>query len=215
VVIEFPTFEQAVACFESPEYQEAAALRRNGGGVVGDVIGGGGDATTGAGGRRAPAAVTRGPDAPRQRLQLQLQHDRRRGTSVKWSERFATGVAYIDEQHRLLFQMSETYRDAVTHREGERTYGFVLEWFEQYSRAHFGQEEECMERYRCPAAAANKEAHAAFSAAIAGFQQRFSRDGFDPADAQRLVDFVDHWLASHIARIDTQLKPCVDGVEGC
>ena len=26
VVIEFPTLEQAVACFESPEYQEAAAF---------------------------------------------------------------------------------------------------------------------------------------------------------------------------------------------
>ena len=28
VVIEFPTFEEAVACFESKEYQEAAAFRR-------------------------------------------------------------------------------------------------------------------------------------------------------------------------------------------
>ena len=34
VVIEFPTLEQAVACFESPEYQAAAAFRRDGGGTV-------------------------------------------------------------------------------------------------------------------------------------------------------------------------------------
>jgi uncharacterized protein (DUF1330 family) len=38
VVIEFPTFEQGVACFESPEYQEASAFRRAGGGVVENVI---------------------------------------------------------------------------------------------------------------------------------------------------------------------------------
>ena len=31
VVIEFPTFEQAVTCFESPEYQEASVFRREGG----------------------------------------------------------------------------------------------------------------------------------------------------------------------------------------
>ena len=31
VVIEFPTFEQGVACFESPEYQEASVFRRAGG----------------------------------------------------------------------------------------------------------------------------------------------------------------------------------------
>lgn len=45
IVIEFPTFEQAVACFESQEYQEAAAFRKAGGGIVENVIVEGGDAT--------------------------------------------------------------------------------------------------------------------------------------------------------------------------
>src|SRR5262245_28836474 len=45
IVIEFPTFEQAVACFESEEYREAAAFRRGGAGVVENVIAKGGDAT--------------------------------------------------------------------------------------------------------------------------------------------------------------------------
>ena len=45
VVIEFATLEQGVKCFESPEYQEAAAFRRNGGGVVENVIVEGGEAT--------------------------------------------------------------------------------------------------------------------------------------------------------------------------
>ena len=45
VVIEFPTMEQAVACFESDAYQDAASLRRAGGGVVENVIVEGGDAT--------------------------------------------------------------------------------------------------------------------------------------------------------------------------
>jgi uncharacterized protein (DUF1330 family) len=45
VVIEFPSLEQGVKCFESPEYQEAAQFRRNGGGVVENVIVEGGDAT--------------------------------------------------------------------------------------------------------------------------------------------------------------------------
>src|SRR4051794_749289 len=45
VVIEFPTLEEAVACFESADYQEAAAFRRHGGGVVQNVIVEGGDTT--------------------------------------------------------------------------------------------------------------------------------------------------------------------------
>jgi uncharacterized protein (DUF1330 family) len=44
VVIEFPTLEQAVACFESPEYQQASVFRRAAG-IVENVIVEGGDAT--------------------------------------------------------------------------------------------------------------------------------------------------------------------------
>jgi uncharacterized protein (DUF1330 family) len=46
VVIEFPTLEQGVACFDSPEYQGAAAFRRrDGAGEVETVMVEGGDAT--------------------------------------------------------------------------------------------------------------------------------------------------------------------------
>ena len=45
VVIEFPTLAAGVACFESPEYTQAAAYRRAGAGVVENVIVESGDAT--------------------------------------------------------------------------------------------------------------------------------------------------------------------------
>jgi uncharacterized protein (DUF1330 family) len=45
IVVEFPSFEQGVACFSSDEYQEAAAFRRADGGEVEIVMVDGGDAT--------------------------------------------------------------------------------------------------------------------------------------------------------------------------
>ncbi|MBV9064557.1 MAG: DUF1330 domain-containing protein, partial [Methylobacteriaceae bacterium] len=45
VVIEFPTFEQGVACFTSKEYEEAAAFRRSGAGEVETIVVEGGEAT--------------------------------------------------------------------------------------------------------------------------------------------------------------------------
>jgi uncharacterized protein (DUF1330 family) len=45
VVIEFPTFEQGVACFTSREYNEAATFRRSGAGEVETIMVDGGDAT--------------------------------------------------------------------------------------------------------------------------------------------------------------------------
>ena len=45
VVIEFPSMDQAIACHDTPEYQEAAAFRRGGAGEVELVVVEGGDAT--------------------------------------------------------------------------------------------------------------------------------------------------------------------------
>lgn len=45
VVIEFPTMEQAIACHDSPEYQEASTFRKSGAGEVELVIVEAGDAT--------------------------------------------------------------------------------------------------------------------------------------------------------------------------
>ena len=45
IVIEFPTMEAAIACFESDAYREASAFRRGGAGIVENVIVEGGDAT--------------------------------------------------------------------------------------------------------------------------------------------------------------------------
>ena len=45
VVIEFPSFEQGVACFQSDEYEQAAAFRRSGAGEVETIMVDAGDAT--------------------------------------------------------------------------------------------------------------------------------------------------------------------------
>ncbi len=46
VVIEFPSLQAGVACFQSPEYTHAASHRRGGAGLVENVIVESGDATT-------------------------------------------------------------------------------------------------------------------------------------------------------------------------
>lgn len=61
VVVEFPTFEQAVACFNSPGYQAAAAFRRkDGAGEVENVIVAGGEAAP----RGAGSPIAEGKAVP-------------------------------------------------------------------------------------------------------------------------------------------------------
>jgi hemerythrin len=129
---------------------------------------------------------------------------------VKWSERYATGIQQLDEQHKMLFRMSEDYRASLDEQRGERLFSLMLDSLTAYATAHFGMEQNCMFRYQCPAAQANGEAHLQFIEVLGWFRRRHAENGFKAEEAQRLVEFVDEWLANHIGRIDVQLKPCVE-----
>lgn len=129
---------------------------------------------------------------------------------MKWSEAFATGIPRIDEQHQMLFRMSEDYRIALDEGTGERVYSLFLRALKLYATSHFSYEEGCMDRCRCPAAQSNKEAHAGFIAFVKRFDERYDAEGFLPADAQSLTEALDRWLADHIGRIDIQLRGCDD-----
>ena len=129
---------------------------------------------------------------------------------MRWSEEYATGVERIDDQHKMLFKYAEDFRAALDEERGEHVYGVLLQSLGVYARSHFGFEEKCMDRYRCPVAQQNREAHVKFAEVLSGFQQRYAVSGFDRADARNLVDTLDQWLADHIGRIDVHLKQCVE-----
>lgn len=130
---------------------------------------------------------------------------------MKWSENFATGIAEVDEQHKMIFNMTEDFRITLDDGQGERSYGLFLDFLGRYCRGHFDFEEHCMEEYRCPVARQNKDAHVKFNGVIAGFGQRYTAHGYRVDDARELLDSVDEWLSNHICRVDVHLKECVKG----
>ena len=129
---------------------------------------------------------------------------------MKWSEEYATGVQRVDDDHKMIFQMAEDFRAALEEGKGSTVYSVLLDSLSIYCRGHFGFEEQCMNEYRCPVAQKNKAAHAEFLEILSGFQKRYAVSGYDPADARKLVDTVDQWLADHICGIDIHLKRCVN-----
>ena len=128
---------------------------------------------------------------------------------MKWSDEFATGIARLDEQHKMIFTMADDFRTALDAGRGERVYSALLHALDVYIGAHFGFEEGCMEQYRCPVARRNKDAHVRFAKVLAGFRERNTASGFQRTEARRLVDTLDKWLSSHICRIDVRLKDLV------
>ena len=78
-----------------------------------------------------------------------------------------------------------------------------LRW-KRYSRAVLD-----MVQHRWPVAEKNKNDHAKLMETLSGSHQRYNASGYNYAEASRLVDTLEQWLADHICRLDMHLKKCV------
>lgn len=126
-----------------------------------------------------------------------------------WNETFATGIESIDRQHKMLFQATSDFRDALDEGRGDQTYAGLLDFLDRYCRAHFDNENRCMERYRCPIAQRNRDAHANFVKVLGEFKRRHTEGGYSAENARRMIDTLDAWLVNHICTIDVQLREAV------
>ncbi len=124
---------------------------------------------------------------------------------MKWTEKYATGIAEIDEQHKTLFLSCDSFREALENKCSAVTYEGFLNYLQLYVEIHFGFEEECMFARNCPSACDNQDEHKLFTKVIEKEAQHFEEKGFDPKRAGRLLEFIDRWLDSHILRVDVKL----------
>ena len=129
--------------------------------------------------------------------------------AILWNETMATGVAKVDQQHQMLFLKLDGLLTAMRQGKAKEEVEKMLAWLGQYAAQHFAHEEGCMNAHHCPAAAANKAAHAEFVRVFGDFQARFKRDGATTTLVLEVEKSLAAWVEQHIRRIDVQLGPCV------
>ena len=134
---------------------------------------------------------------------------------VQWTEEFTTGSSTLDFQHQTLIDNINRLEAmlAICHPTwGDYEAMFeVVDFLEFYADAHFMAEEQCMEAYRCPAHAKNKQAHADFLSFFAEFKAHNKLKGFPRETVVKLHAIASRWITEHILRVDAQLKPCMKG----
>lgn len=126
-----------------------------------------------------------------------------------WDESFATGVAEIDEAHKMMFVWVNQLADAMRSGSGGGEVLRLLDLLENYASRHFAHEEGCMHEWRCPAANANKQAHAEFVAYVAKLKQECRTEGVTTPRVLELQRALGTWLRNHIMKVDVTLRDCV------
>lgn len=128
---------------------------------------------------------------------------------MQWNESYTTGVPRLDQHHRRLFKVVTAMSKVVASDDGASEFLRLLGFLDHYCRNHFGDEEGCMLRYRCPAAHRNKQQHEGLLQLLAKHRRYYTANGYDPDDALVLTNSMKHWLHSHICGVDRQLCHCV------
>jgi hemerythrin len=134
---------------------------------------------------------------------------------VIWNEKFECGSPKIDLQHQMMI-------NNINHLEGmlnntnpsPEECSFLIHlvrFLETYAEVHFKFEEDCMERYRCPAYKENKEGHQQYRDFFLNFKRRYTAEGFRPEVLKDLHQGASAWIENHILQVDTQLRPCIKG----
>ena len=135
---------------------------------------------------------------------------------IVWNDQLKTGSDTIDQQHQMLIQNVnhlECLLAETRPTKGTGPFRINLVYFlEGYTRQHFRYEEGCMEQHRCPAHAANKQAHSEFMAFFNQFRQDTRRKGIQPDAVRTLHQTISRWIEEHILAVDVQLKPCLKAV---
>ena len=130
-----------------------------------------------------------------------------------WTDdKYATGVEEIDKQHKRLFKLINELEEAVEEPKSEsNTFKIkrIIVFLGSYTKSHFGYEEDCMFRNKCPLYKKNEDAHKKFIGFYKDIRKESEEKGISKELAKKLYDTSGNWLVNHIGKIDTHLRDCM------
>ena len=130
--------------------------------------------------------------------------------AIQWQDKYRTGVDPIDSQHQKIFEFCNKLEELIEQGidSGPKVDNLLM-FLTTYAKTHFIYEENCMFKHACPAAKANRDAHARFLGFLSESQaKRYSSES--TLDWMReLSGFLEKWLDGHICQIDVKLRKCI------
>ncbi len=142
-----------------------------------------------------------------------IENGTQQSLMITWTKDFETGSPRLDQQHRLLIDNINLLQDLLdnpvpTSQEMEFS-TFLVDYLQAYADLHFSAEEQCMEAYRCPVHAFNRQEHQRFRGFIQDYKRLRKTEGFSVDRLRNLHGAMRAWILGHILKIDTQLKSCI------
>lgn len=125
---------------------------------------------------------------------------------MDWNENLSVGVGSIDEQHKKLVGMVNDLHTAVEKGQGAAVLGKTLDGLIDYTKTHFGYEEELFAKTGYPETPAHKAEHEKLVATVLDVQAKYKAGAGDTLSAD-VMAFLKSWLINHIQGTDKKYGP--------
>jgi methyl-accepting chemotaxis protein len=125
-----------------------------------------------------------------------------RTATTVWTDKFASRIAMVDEQHQALFVAINRFGTAVQDGRSDREIGQTLETLLALTEEHFEDEERLMQRHHFPHFRSHKAAHDTFIGKVHHLIER-NRQG-DVRSMFNASKMLADWFADHVLEADLQ-----------
>lgn len=124
---------------------------------------------------------------------------------LKWEESFKIGVEPIDEQHKELFSIANTFEEEVQKvgSVSEIDLSIFVSFFKEYALEHLGDEEELMENILYPLIDEHKGQHLEFIDKCIDLDMACLLGDIDII--RDVLDFLGQWIVDHIVISDAKI----------
>jgi len=127
---------------------------------------------------------------------------------IEWSDALNSGDRATDVQHKFLIDVINDLAEAIEESKGRNKVKKILHELKYYTLWHFGLEEKCMAKHKCPMAEKNKDAHQYFIDTFIGFENEVKVTDDVDGLARKMYKELTSWLVNHIMKVDGSLKTC-------
>ena len=127
--------------------------------------------------------------------------------SYAFTEKYLTGIELIDEEHRELFRIINNVHDVLANEFLADKYDEIVRLLEElrtYTKVHFKDEEEYMERIGYDGIEAQKTAHDIFTTRLDKMDLS-EIDENQQETLEELMVFLTEWLINHILQMDKKI----------
>lgn len=125
--------------------------------------------------------------------------------AIKWTDDLKTGNEQIDSEHKSLIEAVNKLLDACSQGKGRAEISGTVKFLKNYTKTHFGHEEELQKKYCYPDYENHVKYHKGFIKIVQDISDKLEKTGPTVQLVGEINMQMGNWLTHHIKNEDVKV----------